>query len=60
MAVKFTDREGKFAAIELLDGSKIFGSIRKWSRTVVWIDKDNAGRIVDIPKEIAQRILIIM
>jgi len=60
MAVKFTDLVGRFAAIELLDGSKIFGSVRKWSRTVVWIDKDNAGRVVDIPKEIACRILIIL
>ncbi len=60
MAVKFTDLEGKFAAIELLDGSKVFGSVCKWSRTVVWVDKDNTGRIVDIPKEITQRILIII
>ena len=59
MVTKFTDLEGRFTAVELLDGSKIFGTIKKWSRSVIWVDKDNAGSIVDIPKEITQRILTI-
>ena len=60
MGVKYTDLEGRFTDIELLDGSKIFGTIKKWSRSVVWVDKDNACSIVDIPKEITQRILTIV
>ncbi len=60
MVVKFADLEGKFVAVELLDGSKLFGVVSKYSRLVLWVNVDSTGYIVDIPKEIIQRILIVM
>lgn len=59
MAIKFESFKDRFIAVELLDGSKVFGKIVKWSRSVVWIEIKNTDRIIDIPKEIAKRILVI-
>lgn len=59
MAIKFESFKDRFIAVELLDGSKVFGKIVKWSRSVVWIKVKNTDRIIDIPKEIAKRILVI-
>lgn len=57
--VKYKEYRGKPVAIQLLDGSKIFGTIYKWTKNIVWVDIENKKRILDIPKDITQRILVV-
>lgn len=59
MAIRFEDYKDKFVAIELLDGSRIFGFISKWSRSILWIEIKNTKRVVDIPRDIIERVLVI-
>lgn len=58
MGLKFKDIEGRFIAVELLDGSKIFGRVSKWGREVVWVLDTKTCNVIDVPKEITQRILV--
>ena len=50
---------GKRVAIQLCNGTKIFGVLDKWTEDIVWVDEQANEDPLDIPKEIIERMLVV-
>lgn len=51
------DLTGCFIGVELVDGTKIFGTVEKWSKATIWVNRDDESTI-DIPRSIIIRTFI--
>jgi len=51
---------GKNVAVQLFNGTKIFGTLEKWTEDIVWVkERGDYVDSLDIPKEIIERILVV-
>jgi len=51
--------ENKKIAIELLNGQKIFGVVKSWGKSKIWIIDESDNEKKDVPREIIQRALVV-
>ena len=55
----FSGVKGNRIAIELLNGTKLFGIIHNWDKKYIWIILDGEENPIDVPKDIIMRSLVL-
>jgi len=46
--------------IQLLSGQKIFGNVFKWSPLSIWVTKEVTLEIIEVPRDIIVRALVLL
>lgn len=57
--MKSNEVKGRKIAIELLNGTKIFGRVHSWGTKYIWVLEKGHKKPIDVPKDIIVRSLVL-